>query len=302
MLMTFNAHSQHFGEVNIAILSAQLAHSDQAVFPMWKNGKMYYVDSTTNKTLIAQGFDVAYPFFKKAALVKEKGKFAVIDKKGTFLLPPQYDEVDVAPFDHESHLVILNRDMIFDLNKGQQASYYLRDEEPEMIESNQFPVGNDSNGLSKDIHGADLVAYDSILTRGADFTIAKIHGKISVLGNQGNTITNEYFEDAIFSFSMYTGLAHPTFGLKQNGVWSYFKNGKIILKSRHHCISFGTLLPNSIGIIMKRNMHWILFEDGKISKKSYDFISENGLVGIRKNNVYVLKSDGSGQRYYHHKQ
>jgi hypothetical protein len=300
LFMTLNIHAQNFGELNIDILSSQLAYADPSILQTWKKESMFYVDSN-DKIIIPKGFDIAYPFFKKAALVKEGEKYGVIDKRGDFLLPLEYDKVDVGPFDNESHLVILDGKTIFNLNDGKLASYYTRGEEPDSSENYILSNPDDPNGTSQNERSTNPTRYDSVITFCPDFIIAKKNGKIGVLGSDGKIILDFVFDNATFSESVYTGWTYPIFGLELNGVWNYFKKEKAILKSKYRCVSFGTLLPNSVGVVKKRNKHFVLFEDGGTNKRGYDFISENGLVGIRKKNVYVLKTKRSGRLCYRRK-
>lgn len=292
------AHAQEFGQVNLNILMAQLPNSEKSIDVTYHKQKMYYVNANNKEKLFSEGFDVAYPFFLKSALVQNNGKYGVIDVKGNFFVSPTYRTVELAPFEHESHIVLFDDGKIFNLQTGKETNSYLRDEESAVPKWNIFRSKNGKYGINKKDKVIIPANYDNILEIVADLIIVVQKGKIGLIDFKENIRADFNYEDANYSISQYSNTAFPTIGLKKDTKWIYFKHGEEILKSKYQCFNFATLLPNSIGIFSKKGKLNILFKDGNILENNYDFISENGLVGVRKNKIYLLKNDRSRQLYY----
>jgi hypothetical protein len=289
---------QEFKNLKIDVLVTQLSYSVKDIKPVYHNSKMYYVNTNDNSRLFSKKFEVAYPFFKKSALVKNNGKYGIVDLKGNYLVQPIHDTFSLAPYEHECYIVIFNKNNIFDLNRAQKTDSYTICEEYALPERYFFKGENEKYGVKKEDSIIINARYDTIFTVDSKFIIASMNEKIGVIDNNDNRLIDFIYDDLIYSKDESFQYTYPVFGLKKDEEWVYFKNGTKIIESPYNCTSFTTSLKNSIGIFTTKGKKNILFKNGSTLNNSYDFISENGLVGIRNNKVFLINSDGSEQLYY----
>lgn len=273
--------------INITYLDRQLLQSDKNIVLIPHKKKLYYWNKQKNRQLFSKGFDIAYPFFEKAALVQEKGEYGIIDRNGEFLIEPTYENFELAPFAHEANIVTF-KDVAINLNTGRKTTNYLRDEEPAPAK-----IQKAIKGLQK----SDSEQYNKIVAVGIDFIIVSHKGRIGIADLAGIPLTQQDYEEVQFTEKYPYGI-HSTVGLKKGKNWHYFRNGKKLMESPYACKRFDIKLPNTVCIFCKRKQHKILFEDGSISKKGYDLISENAFVAKRKNKIYLLNGDGTAQLFY----
>ncbi|WP_190809648.1 hypothetical protein [Flagellimonas sp. S3867] len=282
--------------VNIPCLDRQLALSDKNSVLIRKKKKLFYWNIETNQRLFSKGFKIAYPFFDKAALVQEDGKYGVIDRNGRFIIDARYETFELAPFPHEAHIVIFN-DLTINLKTGQKTTRYLRDEEPAppKIRTPQDQKGE--KWLRKSDHIKAFMQFEKIVAIGIDFVIVSNKGKIGITDIAGNALSEQDYEAVRFTEKYPHGI-HSIIGLKNEKIWHYFRNGEKLLESSFACVRFDVELPNAIGVFQKKKHYKVLFTDGSVSEKRYDAISQNAFVAQRKNKIYLLKSDGQEQLFY----
>ncbi|WP_420320216.1 hypothetical protein [Flagellimonas sp.] len=274
--------------INIPSLDRQLFLSDKDIALIRKKKKIFYWDKQQNQKLFSKGFHIAYPFFEKAALVQEEGKYGIIDRNGGFLIEPVHETFELAPFPHEAHIVIF-KDLVFDLNTGHKTSHYLRDEEPappKIQKGIKWSQKSDYEFISKN--------YDSIIAIGVDFVLVSNKGKIGIADLDGNPLSEQDYEEVQFTEKYPHGII-STIGLRKEKRWHYFQNGKKFLESPYACQRFDVELPNAVGVFYKNKRYKVLFKDGGISKKGYDLISKNALAAKRKNKTYLLNGDGKAR-------
>ncbi|MHA7058825.1 WG repeat-containing protein [Aquimarina sp. M1] len=290
-------YAQEFREFKIDVLIAQLPYADNEVKTTFENGLMYYRNTQDNTKLFSKGFDVAYPFFYKNAIIKQDGKYGIIDKTGAFLIEPLYDDFELAPYENESYIVIFNDDVIVNLYNGNtNASYiYCAEVIPTLY---AFQGKNKKFGVKKERKTIVRPKYDTILAIGYEFIVASKNKYLGIIDVKGKCLVNFEYEEAQYSEYAEGFSTYPIVGLRKNKTWTYFEKGKEILKSEYKCENFSVLLENAVGVFTTNGKKNVLFKNENIMKKEYDFISNNGLVGRIDNNIFLLKSDGSDELYF----
>ncbi|MBD8084591.1 hypothetical protein [Chryseobacterium caseinilyticum] len=91
-------------------------------------------------------------------------------------------------------------------------------------------------------------------------------------------------------------------GLKNISNWEYYNLSDkltLILKSKFECMNIGEIAnKNGFGIYKINNKYNVLFKDGSSLNKNYDWISDNGTIGIDDNKVFIFGSDKTPFLYY----
>lgn len=290
--------AQNFQHFKLDVLIKQLAYANTDIKTKFEKGKMYYLYENNNEKLISRGFDIAYPFFQKSAIVMQNGKYGIIDKNGNYLIKPIYKDFELAPYEHESYIVIFNNNVVFNLNSGVKNVSYTICEEPASPELYSFIGENKKYGVKKEDVVIVKPIYDTIYAVEHRFIIASKNKKIGIIDQDNKKLTDfEYDEvqcskDALFDYT------YPIFGLRKKRTWIYFENGKKLIESNYKCNSFLTIFENSIGIFTLKGQKNILFKNGKILKKYYDFISEDGLIATIGNTIFKIKNNGTDELYF----
>jgi len=301
-----NVQAQVINELpfNLSTLVDQQTYSIKNIIPQIEGGKFYYFNQTTNEKEFENGFEEAYPFIGKSALIKDNGKYGVIDLKGNYLVQPIYNNYQLPPYEDESNLIIFSDDLLFDLTLGMKSENgYIICEEPAVPHLKSFLNQKNKYGIKNFSEKIIVKAkYDSIIDIHTDFFVVKLKDKIGVINKSGETLINFEYDDIIFSRGEYYTLPQMI-GLKKDEKWIYFKidgsNKKEILSSEYKCFKMhGIFIKNAVGLFKSKKGINILFENGETLKKDFDWISENGLIGIRGKSVFFLNPDGTATKYY----
>ncbi len=290
---------------NLYTLSIQKAYAINNILPRVENGNFYYFDKQNGQKKFDISFEEAYPFIGKSALIKKNGKYGIIDLNGNYLIEPTYENYSLPPYEDEAYLIIFSDELTFDLNSGtNNENGYTICEESAVPDFIAFKNKNNKYGIKKQ-HSNEIIIeakYDSIIDMNFDFFIVKLDNKIGVIDTKGQTIIPLDYTQVTFSRGMYYSFSE-TIGFKRGNNWTYFdlptSEPKAMLSSQYKCVKMhDLLLENSIGIFEQDKGLNILFKNGKTLNNDYDWISENGLIGIKNESVYFLNSDGSSTLYY----
>jgi len=299
-----NAQTMNEFSFDLNTLSIQKEFSIESILPQIEGDKFYYFNQQTGKKEFEKEFEEAYPFIGKSALIKQNGKYGIIDLKGNYLIKPTYENYRLPPYEEDAHLIIFSKELTFDLNTGakNEDGYFicLEPAGPNFI---TFRNENKKYGIKNyDDEIIIKAKYDSILDIHLEFFVVKLNNKIGVIDTKGAHLVPFDYEDLTFSRGDYYTIPQKI-GLKKGNEWIYFdlpsSENEVILSSKHKCVQMHDLsIEHSIGIFQEGKRFNILFENGETLDEYYDWISKNGLVGIKNESVYFLNSDGSSTLYY----
>ncbi len=293
---------------DLSILERQAAYPDD-VMPKGKAGKFTYVNTKTGKPAFSGTFDSAYPFVKNAAVVVVGGKHGIIDRTGKWLVKP-YVCAFVLP-SYDDHVAIFRsaandryKEFTYNLQTKKPNDSYIGCAEPAAPENYFFKDGKGPYGVKNLAENKILIKpqYDSIYgiyLSGAVIVRTKNIGVVNL--NNQIIIPLEY--DNITRRGGNYPIATKIIGLHKNNTWEYFDLTNLskaaILKSTHKChILEGLVLKNALGIYKENNKYNILFKDSSTLPTAYDWISDNGLIALNNNNVYILKDNKSAYLFY----
>ncbi|MEO6632872.1 MAG: WG repeat-containing protein, partial [Mucilaginibacter sp.] len=162
---------------------------NDTLIPVINNHKLSYLNIYTGSKLPNLEFEEAYPFVGKYALVKEHGKYGIINRKGDYVIKPAYDKFypdfknNVVSFDFSplsfsfsfGKFVMLSekqRGMIGEPAGPQMSNYK---------ESNKFGIILRGNNRMPAI-------YDSVLCVGFNYEILMKDGKIGLVDDSGKNV------------------------------------------------------------------------------------------------------------------
>ena len=215
-----------------------------------QNGKWGFIDKKGSFVIPPQ-FDNADFFSEGLAGVEQNGKWGFIDKKGSFVIPPQFDNAD---FFSEGLASV-----------QQNGKWGYIDKTGKYIILANFERGyNFSEGLASVQH----------------------NGKFGFIDKTGNFIISADYESAVF-FS--EGLA----SVQQNGKWGFIdKTGKIVIPAR-----FDNAASFSDGLaLVEQNWKW-----GFIDKKgSFVIPPQFDYVGLFRDGLALGRENG--KEFYFDKQ
>lgn len=297
---------------NITLLENISSESD-SIMPTFINGKFYFINIFSRKKVLENGFDLAYPFIGKSALINIKGMYGIIDRNGKYLLEPTYQAVGILPNNYpesEPEKILLYNtwenpnngieEFEFNLRTGNGGEYIQIFGCIEYV----FPkiysfIGNNKYGIKNKKIIIEPI-YDTILDINLKYIIAKKKSKIGIINGENKVLLPFKYKKILFKeYPFSTSII----GLKKRKYWEYYDNTKqnlnLILKSKIECINLNSLsLENSIGIFNRNGKFNILFKNGKTLPKDYDWLSPKGIIAIKERKVYLLSKKGVEFLYY----
>lgn len=293
--------------INFSILSETVLLTDSETYVKCEksNSKnlFYYFDSKTNKKIISEGFEMAYPFVGKTAIVKQKKHWKLIDKKGKIV----YDsKSETAPFfsSYEKYVLFNNDKFIYDLKLGRQEKGYIYCAEPaspdyyiKTLNNGKFSFIKIKNNKEENVFQME---FDSISQQqflmyenNDNLLILKKNNKFGIAYANGTYLTEIKYKNAAF-----IGNYIMVF---ENNKWNYYlyenQKLKLITSSDYEC-KYDVYQSNVIGVFEKNKKFNILKKDGQILNLYFDYISWNGTFGVSGESVYILNSDGNYQLYF----
>ena len=293
-----------------------LSYHKDDIMPTFIDGKFYYVDLKTGKKITDKGFDVAYPFKGRVStIVKSGNKFGVIDRSGKLLVEPVYNGFSLwDTFMRENFACFYTgkeKFVVFDLASGNYVTPGNGCGEPGVAHTDFWSFIGDNNkyGIKKVINNdydnpKEIIPpiFDSVYLITSNLIIVMKNNKIGVIDEHNKNILPFEYDNIILS-SCDESSFPEIMGLFKNANWEYYdinrERPKLILKSEHKCSSMGEInIKTGFGIFEKDGKYNILFTDGSVMKKEYDWISAQGNIAIDNNEVYIIAQDGIPFLYY----
>lgn len=266
-----------------------------------KSDRFYFY--SRNKKIIPYGYEVAFPFVGKTAIVKYDGLWGLINRDGTFIYYSQTPfEVKLSSYEKFG---IFDEKGIFDLKSGKKMESYIFCAEPatpdyfiNQTKDKKFQLIKRETGESIYKQEMDTIISQNFLMynekMGEDnLLILKKKNKYGVYLSNGAEIQKIEYKQAKF-IGKYIALNDG-----KNWTYSLFENGKLkkIISSKIECIS-PVFQNDFIGIFKaSSNKYNLLKVDGSVLSKEFDYINE-GTFGIDGNTIYIFTSKGDFYEFY----
>jgi hypothetical protein len=270
-------------------LSYNLMQND-SIAPVYAGNGFQYIDTYSKMPAVRQKFEMAYPFAGNFGLVKVNGKYGIIDRKGMFVVPPDFPRFQLF---HD-----INYGISFD------QSHYFSFEKGKLLKEPELTCGEPATpyfcyykrgakfGL---IYKADTVkkpVFDSVLTISDKVAIVQKRGKIGAVDKTGKVLLK-------FNYQAYAGpggyFPGFIFALKKDGAWYYYVRQKKAFESKLQPAYTGGIL-----LVKINDRYNYLNIAGKLMLSSnYKWIAQNGALAESEDNkiVFLLKA-GKELVYY----
>lgn len=292
-------------KIDFNILNEIIKMSDDTVYVSNKNDlsedSLFYFYNKFGNKVIKTGYEEAYPFTGKSAIVKHKGNWGLINNKGEFIYHSEYP-FPIKLSSYEKYGIFDNGGVIYDLKSGTQRSGFINCAEP--LTPDYFIVKTKTAkynlNYKKEEKSIFKTEMDSIIPQNfllydsrPNLLILKKNNKYGLSLTSGNEILKIKDEKILFlgKFIM----------LLENKVWKYFlfENNRLnlIVSSEFQCIS-PTYQTNTIGVYLKDKKYNILKTSGENLCQEFDYISGEGTFGIKNNAVMIFNSRADFYIYY----
>ena len=240
-------------------------------------------DCQYKKIPINQTYQEAYPFINEFALVKSKGRYGIIDKKGEFIVEPLYSNIEFV-----GGSIKFNEKICFSFRNGKTydsceypiCGYPVTYGGIESVKNNKYQVFDR-------IKKKRSQAFDSIVSAGMHYLVKK-NDKWGVLEYDSifkQTISHKYKDAKFINFHIAL--------LNHANLWEYYKidkNAKLIAKTKILCEPYECIDDKVIGVFKTENGKYNLLYNDKSTFEEFDFINPGGLYGLKENKIYVIKN------------
>lgn len=303
--------AQFYDKIDFNILNEIIKMSDDTVYVsntnhLSKDGLFYFYDKNGNKA-IEMGYEVAYPFTGKTAIVKNNGNWGLINRLGEFIYQSQFP-VPIKLSSYEKYgifddgEIFDNGGIIYDLKSGTQQSGFINCAEP--VTPDYFILKTKAGKYKliyrKEEKSIFKTEMDSIVPQEfmmyderPNLLILKNKDKYGLSFSNGQEILKIKHEKIQF-LGKYIMLL-------ENKVWKYylFENNKLnlIISSEFQCTS-PTYQSNAIGVYSKDKKYNILKINGENLSQDFDYISGEGTLGIMNNSLVIFNSKTNFYLFY----
>lgn len=263
-----------------------------------KNDYYFYNSKTKNK-IFPYGYEMAYPFVGKTAIVKYNSCWGLIDRTGKFIY---YSGVpDIVKLSSYEKYAVFGR-ALYDLRTGMYHETSIYCAEPAtpdyFISKTKNGKYNLTNGKNEAIFKTEMdsiVSQDDLLYKGnsiRNLLIVTKKNKYGLFHTNGSEILKIKYEKARFVGNY--------FMLFENNTWNYYiyKNNKLnlILSTPFECIT-PAYQPDIIGAFKRDNKYNLLKRNGEVLSESFEFINDNATYGINGNVLVIFDSNGNYYNY-----
>ncbi len=264
--------------------------ADDSILPFQDGAKFYYINLHTNKKVNSKGFDIAYPFNGKYALVEEDGEYGVVDRAGTYFLKPIYKRISFGTYFGEIRFD--DEPGYFSLYSGSVRPFRI-DGEPVGPQMSYYKGSDNKFGLIfKDQKRTDPI-YDSVIYLGFNYIVLESSKRIGIIGDTGEVCYPFEYKDykGNSSFSYYN-----LFALRKGRIWHYFFGTRKLFESKIK----PALLNNNVILFETHGLYNYMDNNGKIMlAQNYKWISVYGNVAINENGDVVLFDRNKNPHIYY---
>jgi len=260
--------------------------------------EFYFYNSKTRQKIFPYGFEMAYPFVGKTAVVKYKNRWGLIDRSGRFIFY-SLSSYPIKLTSYEKYAVFDNV-VKYDVRSGifRESSIYCGEPATPDYFISKSPNGK-YNLIEMDKGPVFKTEMDSIISQhrliykeNTDLLILKKKNKYGLYLPDGTEILKIKFENAKFIGNYVM--------LYESNKWNYYtyENNKLnlILSTPFECIT-PAYQAKVIGIFKKDNKYNLLKTDGETLPENFDYISENATYGIKENSLIIFDSDANYYTY-----
>ena len=293
-------------QIDFYLLNELIKISDNAVFVSNSDSNkklFYFYDFKTNAKLFSNGFEIAYPFVGKTAIVNHNKNWGLIDRYGEFIYHSK-NKNTVRLSSYEKYATFNNGTQeIYNLSDGEKKSGFLYCAEPA---GPDFWINKTQSGKYKLLKLEDQTSVfpeevDSIIlqhnhpfTTFASPIILKNKNKYGLYLSDGKEILKIKFDKMKFLGDNYILVF-------ENKKWNYYvyENNQInlVLKTEIECLS-AAYQTNVIGIFLQNTKYNLLKTNGETLSKNFDYIDNEATFGVDGSSIFIFNSKGDFYNFY----
>lgn len=260
----------------------------------------YFYDSKTKNKMFSNGYQVAYPFVGKTAVVKYKGHWGLIDRAGKFIHYTDFEgEVKLSSYEK----YVMFGDAMYDMRNGISHENFIYCAEPETPHYFITKTKNGTYILTKkagdqSIFKAEMdsiIPQNHLIYRGNtihNLLILKKKNKYGLYLPDETEILKVQYEKAKF--------LGDYFMLYHNKRWNYYtytdNKLNLITSTTFEC-NTPAYQKNIIGVFKKDNKYNLLHINGEILPSGFDYISDNATYGVDRNSIVIFDINGRYHKY-----
>lgn len=308
LFFSLNCFSQNvqkqFSEIDFYLLSeiVKLSNDSTRVNNTLNDKSFHFYNYDKKNMLFASGYEIAYPFVGKTAIVKDQGNWKLIDKSGNFIFD---SEMPIVPklSSYEKYALFYDGKFVYDLRNGKQRNGYIGCAEPS---SPYFFISKTANNKYQLINREtketifksemdSIISQNFLLYRENDnLLIVKKKNKYGLFLSDGTELQKIQFSNAKFLGNYIL--------LNDGKKWNYYlyrdRKLKLIITTEIECTS-PAYQNNVIGIFATKDRKFNLLKtNGEKLSKSFEYINSDATYAIDDNKVYIFDSSGNFYEYY----
>lgn len=260
----------------------------------------YFYNTRTKKRIFPYGFEMAYPFVGKTAVVKYKERWGLIDLSGKFIY--YSDSPSPVKLTMYEKYAVFDEQVMYDVGSGlwKESSIYCAEPAASGYFLTKTKTGkyNLHNSKNEPVFKTDvdtIITQDHLLygeNSGRNLLIVKNKNKYGVFQANGNEVFKIKYEKAKFVGNYIM--------LFEKNVWNYYtyQNNKMnwVLSSPYECMT-PAYQTHIIGAFKKDNTYNLLKTNGEIVQGNFDYISDRAAYGIKENTVVIFDSHADYYTY-----
>lgn len=264
----------------------------------------YFYNRKTKTKIFPYGYQIAFPFVGKTALVKYNDRWGLIDRSGRFIYYTGFPggvrlssyEKFVLFYGNENNKIIYN---MYDGTKQESSIYCAMPATPDYFVS-EIEKGK-YNLINRKRETIFKTEMDSIISKQAyiykentdqNLLILKKKNKYGLYLSDGSEIVKIKYEKAKFVGNYIM--------LFENNIWKYYtyENNKLslILSTPFEC-NTSAYQTQVIGVFKKDNKYNLLKISGETLPESFDYISDNATYGIKENALVTFDAEANYYTY-----
>jgi len=280
---------------------------NDSIMPRYIDRTFYYINPKTGKKIFETGFETAYPFNGKCAIVKQHGKCGLIGLDGAYIVNPEYDSFEYA-----------------NAYKSLVFSKITPDLEIELVEVSLITLkatniieGEIRPGYYRGGYVSNMQAYKTGNITAGKLTIDTIFSsykvRVTPLKNKLEVRFGS-FPDVVLTgdeLAYHYAVQQPCIaqpapmlavGVRDDTKWVYYvlqHNGtfkKVVENKYRPAFPVISITEDREILVMHKNKFNIIYDDGSMLSHDYDFISGN--MAVIEKDVYIVDK---GVEYLYYK-
>lgn len=268
-----------------------------------KGQSYHFYNRKTKSRVFPDGYEAAYPFAGKTALVKYNNSWGLIDRDGKFVyhsaVPNEvklssYEKYALFSDDHNNKIMYrmadgTERTMLITCAEPAGPDYFVL-----KTENGKYNLTNQDHQPVFSTDSDTIISNNRLLYKDNpdNLILAKKKNLYRLLDTEGKEITKTKYTKARF-----TG---PYVMLFEKNQWNYYtyqnKQLHFMFSSPFECRT-PAYQKNAVGVFRTAKGYNILKTNGETLSRYFEYISDEGTYGVKGNILFIFSSDAGYYAY-----